>query len=662
MVGARLGATWPGGAGWRPPLLALGLFTLTYFGFCWLADQLGSIEVAGITIWPPGGLLMGLLLTTDRRSWGWWIGAGLIAEMVAGAVFFDLSPIPGLMIFVGNALESVAGASLLRWRKVAPFRFGDLGDILRFTCFGGLLAPIIGATVGAATVALSARQTFPDAWPLWWVGDASGVLVFTPAVLTVLQNWRKWRRIGSERWIEAAGLVVLSIATAHLVFTGRYPFDFLLLLPVLWAALRFEILGAALTSLLIALIATHYTLAGEGAVTRLGVSAGVQQFMVQLFLVMASLLALVLGTLARQRRQSVYALKVANKNLQFRVQTQTASLQAGDQRFRHAADATNALVYETRPHDGSAVFTYGLERFIGEDGTDLAKGDWWRSRIHPDDLDGHAAYHGTCLNDPTCLLYSSNYRIRHGDGSWRDVEDRGQIIRDADGKAIQLIGSVVDVTDRRRAEEREHFLTREVSHRAKNILSLVQAVARQLTATGSGNFLERFEERLQALAEHQNLLTQNVGQGAALEELVRAQLAHFKELLDNRIRITGPSVMLSGNAAQLIGMALHELATNAGKYGALSTDKGRISISWQLDEVEDRFTMRWIETGGPTVKQPARRGFGSTVIERMIRASFNAHVTLDFQLTGLIWQFTCPAAKLVETPTTTAAAPDRPRP
>lgn len=662
MVGARHGATRPGGASWRPSIPALGIFALTYFAFCWLADQLGSAEVAGITIWPPGGLLMGLLLITDRRSWPWWIGAGLVAELAAGAVFFDLSPVPGLMIFAGNALESLVGASLLRSRKVAPFRLSDLGDILRFTCFGGLLAPIVGATVGAAIVALTNRQAFPDAWPLLWVGDASGVLVFAPAVLTVLQNWRKWRRIGTARWIEVACLMVTSVATAHLVFTGRYPFDFLLLLPVLWAALRFEILGAALTSLLIALTAIHYTLAGEGAVTRLGVSAGMQQFMVQLFLVMASLLALVLGTLARQRRQSVHALKVANKNLQSRVQTQTASLQAGDQRFRHAADATRALIYETRPDDGSAVFAYGLERFIGEEGTDLAKGDWWRGRIHPEDLEAHAAYHSTCLKDPTCLLYSSNYRIRHGDGSWRDVEDRGQIIRDAAGKAVQLIGSVVDVTERRHAEERERFLTREVNHRAKNILSLVQAVARQLTATGGGNFLERFEERLQALAEHQNLLTQNVWQGAALEELVRAQLAHFQELLDHRIRISGPPLMLSGNAAQVIGMALHELATNAGKYGALSTDKGRISISWHLDAVEDRFTMRWIETGGPTVKPPQHRGFGSTVIERMIRASFNAHVILDFQLTGLIWQFTCPAEKLLELPATTAAAPDHPRP
>jgi PAS domain S-box-containing protein len=630
--------------------------------FCWLADQLGSAEVAGITIWPPGGLMMALLLIADRRSWPWWIGAGLVAELAAGALFFDLSPIPGLMIFIGNALEAVVGASILRWGKISPFRFSDLRDILAFTCFAGLLAPIVGATVGAATVAVTARQSFPDAWPLWWVGDASGVLVFAPAVLTLLQNARKWRRVEPARWIEVACLVALSLTTAHLVFTGRYPFDFLLLLPVLWAALRFEILGATLTSLLIALSASHYTLAGEGAVTRLGVSAGMQQFMVQLFLVMASLLALALATLARQRRQSMVALKAANKNLQSRVQAQTASLQASDQRFRHAADATNALVYETRPDDGTAVFAYGLDRFVGESGIDLGTSDWWRGRIHPDDLEAHAAYHRASLNNPTCQLYSSNYRIRHGDGSWRDVEDRGQIIRDADGKAAQLIGTVVDVTERRHAEERERFLTSEVSHRAKNTLSLVQAVARQLGASGSADFLRRFEERLQALAEHQNLLTQSVWEGVALDNLVRTQLAHFKDLFDDRIRISGPSLTLSGNAAQLVGMALHELATNAAKYGALSTETGRIGITWQINPTDDRFLMRWIETGGPPVKAPRHRGFGSTVVERMIRTSFGAQVILDFQATGLIWQFTCPGAKLRESMATAAAAPDHPRP
>lgn len=661
MVGLWDAVMRPGGAARRPSLPALGLFALTYFAFCWLADQLGSADVAGITIWPPGGLLLGLLLIADRRSWCWWIGAGLLAELAAGSAFFRLAPLPGLMIFTGNALEAAAGASFLRWGKVASFRFSDLRDILAFT-LAGLLAPIVGATVGAATVALTARQSFPDAWPLWWVGDASGVLVFTPAVLTVLQNWRKWRRVETSRWVEVACLVALSVVTAHLVFTGRYPFDFLLLLPVLWAALRFEILGAALTSLLIALTASHYTLAGEGAVTRLGVSAGMQQFMVQLFLVMASLLALVLGTLARQRRQSTQALKVANRNLQSRVQAQTASLQAGDKRFRHAADATNALVYETRPDDGTAVFAYGLERFIGETDIDLGNSDWWRGRIHPDDAVGHVAYHNGCLADPNCQRYSSNYRIRHSDGSWRDVEDRGQIIRDADGKAVQLVGSVVDVTERRLADERERFLTREVNHRAKNILSLVQAVARQLSATGGDDFLSRFEERLQALAEHQNLLTQNVGEGVALDALVRTQLAHFKDLFDDRIRLDGPPLTLSGNATQLVGMALHELATNAAKYGALSTETGRIGITWQLDPVDDRFMMRWIETGGPPVKAPQRRGFGSTVIERMIRARFNAQVILDFQSTGLVWQFTCAGAKLLEAAATGANAPDHPRP
>jgi PAS domain S-box-containing protein len=662
MVGARQGAMRRSGAGRQPPTISLILFALTYFAFCWLADQLGSADVAGITIWPPGGLLMGLLLIADRRSWPWWIGAGLIAELIAGAVFFNLAPVPGLTIFIGNALESVVGASLLRRRKVAPFRFSDLRDILAFTCLGGLLAPIFGATVGAATVALTARQPFADAWPLWWVGDASGVLVFTPAVLTALQNWRKWRRVGTARWIEVICLVIVSVVTAHLVFTGRYPFDFLLLLPVLWAALRFEILGAALTSLLIALTAIHYTLAGEGAVTRLGVSAGMQQFMVQLFLVMASLLALILGTLARQRRQAVRALRVANQNLQSRVRAQTAWLEAGDQRFRHATDATNALVYETRPEDGTAVFAYGLERFVGASDTNLSRSDWWRGRIHPEDLARHITYHDACLADPNCQLYRSNYRVRHSDQSWRDVEDRGQIIRDATGKAVQLIGTVIDVSERRNAEERERFLMREVNHRAKNILSLVQAVARQLATTSGSDFLERFEERLQALAEHQNLLTQNVGQGVALDDLVRAQLAHFKGLLDDRIRINGPPVILTGNAAQLIGMALHELATNAGKYGALSSDTGRIGITWQLDPAEARFTMRWIETGGPTVKPPQHRGFGSTVIERMIRVSFNAQVILDFQVTGLIWQFTCPAVKVLEQPVTSADAPDHPRP
>jgi two-component sensor histidine kinase len=145
---------------------------------------------------------------------------------------------------------------------------------------------------------------------------------------------------------------------------------------------------------------------------------------------------------------------------------------------------------------------------------------------------------------------------------------------------------------------------REVSHRAKNMLSLVQAIARQTAAREPEDFIGRFTERIQALAANQDLLVRNKWQGVDTEDLVRAQLAPFADLIESRIAVHGPKLRLNAAAAQAVGLALHELATNAGKYGALSTDAGRVDVGWRLGG--DIFAMSWTERDGPPVRPPER--------------------------------------------------------
>jgi two-component sensor histidine kinase len=187
----------------------------------------------------------------------------------------------------------------------------------------------------------------------------------------------------------------------------------------------------------------------------------------------------------------------------------------------------------------------------------------------------------------------------------------------------------------------------EARHRTKNILSLVQAVARQTAAKDRPeNFVESFTERIQALAANQDLLVKNLWQGADVEDLVRVQLAHFGDLVGSRITMRGPKLRLNATAAQAVGLAVHELATNAGKYGALSTDAGRVDVSWQLDD--DTYRMGWIERGGPFVRPPERRGFGSTVVESMAKRAVGGEVELDYAPSGFKWHLTCPAANALE--------------
>jgi len=203
-----------------------------------------------------------------------------------------------------------------------------------------------------------------------------------------------------------------------------------------------------------------------------------------------------------------------------------------------------------------------------------------------------------------------------------------------------------DVTDQKAHEEQIHLLMREVNHRAKNMLSLVQAIARQTAARDPEDFIERFTERIQALAANQDLLVQSEWQGVDIEDLVRAQLAHFADLVGSRITVRGSPVHMNAVAAQAVGLALHELATNAGKYGALSVDAGNVDVCWRLDG--DVFVMSWTERKGPPVSPPERRGFGTTVVDSMVKQTVNGEVQLDYAPSGVVWSLTCPAAKVLE--------------
>src|SRR5258708_4345093 len=209
----------------------------------------------------------------------------------------------------------------------------------------------------------------------------------------------------------------------------------------------------------------------------------------------------------------------------------------------------------------------------------------------------------------------------------------------SDGRRLFLCVAQ-DVTDRKAYEDQILFLMREAKHRAKNMLSLVQAVARQTAAREPEDFIGRFNERIQALAANQDLLVRTEWRGVDVEERVRAQLAHFAALVGSRIAVDGPRLHLNAAAAQAIGLALHELATNAGKYGALSVDAGRVDVRWRLEG--DTFMMSWTERNGPPVSAPKRRGFGSTVVDSMAKLSVGGEVELNSAPPGLLWAPACP--------------------
>jgi two-component sensor histidine kinase len=199
-----------------------------------------------------------------------------------------------------------------------------------------------------------------------------------------------------------------------------------------------------------------------------------------------------------------------------------------------------------------------------------------------------------------------------------------------------------------------HLLMGEVRHRTRNTLNLVQAIARQ-TATGAPEtFIARFNERIRALASNQDLLVGNGREGVELDNLVRVHLAHLTDQVGSQIATHGPArLRLNGAAAQVIGLGLHELVSNAIKYGALSTAIGHIDIGWEVRG--GSFKMTWIESKGPPVKPPERHGFGTTVITSLPKMTIDGEAKLDFPPSGVAWHLTCPASNVLLSRDNTAA-------
>jgi two-component sensor histidine kinase len=232
-------------------------------------------------------------------------------------------------------------------------------------------------------------------------------------------------------------------------------------------------------------------------------------------------------------------------------------------------------------------------------------------------------------------------RIRRaGDGAERWIEGRGQPVRDAGGRAVRLLGVVQDVTERKRAEERRALLVNELNHRVKNTLAVVQSLAAQ-TARGAPDlsaFAAAFQRRILALARAHDLLTREDWTGAPLREAVRAGLAPLA-LDAGRVDLSGcdgADVVLPPGAAVTLAMAVHELAANALRHGALSVPQGRVSIACKTAAEGGAQIVDWVERGGPPVAgPPARRGFGLRLLERGLAAQAGVAADLGFEPEGL---------------------------
>jgi PAS domain S-box-containing protein len=235
------------------------------------------------------------------------------------------------------------------------------------------------------------------------------------------------------------------------------------------------------------------------------------------------------------------------------------------------------------------------------------------------------------------------------DRRWHDLHI--EPLRNEAGTIVGLTCASVDVTERKEGEAHLRLLMRELTHRSKNLLAVIQAMARQ-TARYSGSidgFLGRFAARLQGLAASHDLLINEGWHGASLRELIRSQLATYFDGDQGPVAIEGPEIALKPEAAQNVGLALHELAINAEQFGALSIASGRVSVNWGADHPGEAVTLAWCEQFGPKVKTRRKRGFGSLVIERNLPRAIDAKVEMNFDVDGLRCHIEIPASQILST-------------
>jgi PAS domain S-box-containing protein len=255
--------------------------------------------------------------------------------------------------------------------------------------------------------------------------------------------------------------------------------------------------------------------------------------------------------------------------------------------------------------------------------------------VHPDDIERVKLRRSEAFHEQR-REYNIEYRIIRSSDEIRWVETRCFISYDALGYPKRVVGVSIDITDRKRAEEHQRVLIAELDHRVKNVLATVSAIAGQTleTSNSMSHFVAALDGRIQSMAAAHELLSSHRWRGMSMAELVRREFAAY--VGNNNTKIDGPEVMLSAEAGQAMGMVIHELVTNAAKYGALSTRSGRVSVRWyRMLNGSARLVLVWQETGGPRVQAPKKSGYGTGVVRDLMRYEFGGTVDLAFPPDGV---------------------------
>lgn len=335
---------------------------------------------------------------------------------------------------------------------------------------------------------------------------------------------------------------------------------------------------------------------------------------------------------------SVAQTAIRGRRRQYEARERLDELRAAEERFRTIADNIPTLCWMADP--GGAIVWFN-SRWYEYTGTkpEQQEGWGWESAHDPETLPDVLKRwrHSLATGEP----FEMTFPLRGADGVYRPFLTQVVPLKDARGRIVRWFGTNTNVTREHRDRERLRLMVNELNHRVKNTLATIQAIA-SLTLRGDESpeqLRESLTARILALSKAHDVLTDTQWAGADLRDIAaRAGVPFESSDHDKRIRIDGPLVRLPPRTAIAVALAFHELATNAAKYGALSTDGGHVDLSWSVSGWEGprRLRIVWRETGGPPVKPPLRTGFGSRLIQRGLSADLNGRVDLDYRPEGVV--------------------------
>jgi len=607
----------------------------------WLAVVVGSLYIlsaklslslltpTGVAVfWPAAGVAAGVLIAFGPRA-RWEVIIGTMVATIVANLLGDRNLWSSIVFALCNAGEAVLAAWLIERYFGSPFSLDRLSHVL------GLLAAAIVATAVSGIGGTLGFAWFHDAsasifatWQEWFASDALGIVTIAPLVIGLASTAREPPAQSEtiEGLIALASLIVMSVIVIALPpkpWTTVVPIA--LLFPVLlWIAARCQPVFAAAAAFIVTLAIVWTTTIGVGHFGDPDVPMADRVLAARAGILAVALCAYVLAALFAERRQHEVALAESEARLQ-------EALTAG---------AVTTFVWDVGT--GSSQRSADAAQILGFDPRQAFTPNNFLSRVHPDDRERFKALVRGVI--PERPAYTIAFRFKRPDGREVWLEETAKAEFDALGRLVRLKGLTLDVTARKRFEEQQSLFIAELDHHVKNLLTRVAAVAKDMREDSGSldEYIQALDRRIRSMAGAHALLSQSRWDGVDLAELVRRQLA--PNGTDANTTIAGPHVTLPVAATEVLAMVLHELATNAATYGALSTPHGRVEVNWNHGPGEGaaNLSIAWREIGGPAVAASPDCRYGIRIIRDLIPQELGGSVDLAFASGGVCCKIEIP--------------------